>query len=166
MAFDSYMKIATIEGESTAKGHEKWVELTSYSHGISQHSGGSISAAGGLSGGRADHALFTITHKLDKSSPKLSLACSTGEHIKDISIDVCRATGEGKGTRFMNYALSDVIVSSIEIEGTTKGESDLPLETVRFSYGKIEWTYTEHDNTGKKKGEIKSGWDVSKGAKV
>lgn len=166
MAFDSYLKIATIEGEATAKGYEKCIELLSYSHGLSQHSGGSMSAAGGLSGGRVEHGAFTVTHLLDKASPKLALACSTGEHLKDITIDVCRATGEGKGTRYMQYVMSDVIVSSVRIAGTSKGADALPLEEVSFNYGKIEWTYTEYDQAGKKKGDLKTGWDVSKGTKV
>jgi len=166
MAFDAYLKIATIEGEATAKGFEKMIELHSYKHELSQHSGGSVSAAGGLSGGRVDHGLFTIEHLLDKSSPKLAVACCTGEHIKEITVDVCRATGEGKGTRFMQYKMSDVIVSAVSDAGTSKGDEALPMEEVKFGYGKIEWTYTEIGNDGKKKGDIKTGWDVGKGSKV
>ena len=47
MAFSAYLKIATIEGEAAAKGYEKTIECDSYSHILSQHSGGSMSAAGG-----------------------------------------------------------------------------------------------------------------------
>jgi type VI secretion system secreted protein Hcp len=166
MAFDAYLKIPTIDGEATAKGYEKWIELLSYTHVLSQHSGGSMSASGGLSGGRVDHGEFTITHALDKASPKLAQACCTGEHIKDITVDISRAAGEGKGTRFMEYKMSDVIVSSVSPSGSSKGSDPLPLEAVKFAYGKIEWTYTEVGNDGKKKGDIKTGWDVSKGSKV
>ncbi len=166
MAFNAYLKIPTIDGEATAKGYEKQIELLSYSHEVSQHSGGSMSASGGLSGGRVDHGNFTVTHLLDKSSPKLSAACCTGEHIKDITVSILRATGEGAGTKFMETKMSDVIVSKVKPAGSSKGTDPLPLEEVQFAYGKIEWTYSEVGQDGKKKGDIKTGWDVSKGAKV
>jgi type VI secretion system secreted protein Hcp len=166
MAFNSFLKIATIDGEATAKGYEKHIELASYSHSLSQHSGGSMSAAGGLSGGRVDHGNFTITKPLDSATPKLMQSCCTGEHIKDIAVDILRATGEGAGTRFMQYKMSDVIISSVTDTGTSKGDTALPQEEVQFAYGKIEWTYTAVGQDGKKKGDIKTGWDVAKATKV
>lgn len=166
MAFDCYLKIPTVDGEATHKGHEKWIELLSYNQGVSQHSGGSMSSAGGLSGGRANFQDFTIVHPLDKSSPKLNAACASGEHIKDITLEICRSTGDAKGTVFMKYVMSDVLVSSVKTGGSAKGAEPLPLEEVAFAFGKIEWTYTETDHAGKKKGDIKTGWDVSKNAKV
>jgi type VI secretion system secreted protein Hcp len=166
MAFNSYLKIATIEGEATAKGYEKHIELSSYGLTVSQHSGGSMSAAGGLSGGRVDLGSFSVTKPLDSASPKLAQSCCTGEHIKDITVDVLRATGEGAGTKFMQYKMSDVIVSSIAVAGSSTGGTALPQEEVQFSYGKIEWTYTQVGQDGKKKGDIKTGWNVSTGSKV
>ena len=93
-------------------------------------------------------------------------SCCTGEHIKDIAVDILRATGEGAGTRFMQYKMSDVIISSVTDTGTSKGDTALPQEEVQFAYGKIEWTYTAVGQDGKKKGDIKTGWDVAKATKV
>ena len=36
MAYDAFLKIATIDGESTDSKHEKWIEVLSYSWGASQ----------------------------------------------------------------------------------------------------------------------------------
>jgi type VI secretion system secreted protein Hcp len=61
----------------------------------------------------------------------------------------------------MEYKMSDVMVSSVRPGGASQGAENLPLEEVTFSYGKIEWTYTETDHkTGKPKGDIKSHWDL------
>jgi len=166
MAYHSYLKTQTIKGESTQKGYEDTIELYSFNHTLSQHSGGSMSAAGGLSGGRVDHGAFIITKPLDKSSPIFAQSCCTGEHIKEMTIDILRATGEGAGKRFMQYKLSDTIVASITAKGTTEGNQSLPVEEVQFAYGKIEWTYTQYGQDGKAKGDVKSGWNVSQGSKV
>ena len=162
MSFDAYLKIDTIDGEATAKGHEKWIQILAFNHSLAQSGGGSYSGAGGQSGGRCDHGAFSISKSLDKSSPKIALACCSGQHIKDITVHLCRATGDK--SQFMEYKMSDVIVRSVVPSGSQGAE--LPIEDVAFDYGKIEWTYTEYDHAGKKKGDIKTGWDVSKDTKV
>jgi type VI secretion system secreted protein Hcp len=157
MAFDAFLKIATIPGESTDGKHQDWIEILSYSHAVSQPSSGSVSSQGGRTAERCDHADFTITKKLDKATPKLSLACCNGEHIKEVTLNLCRAGGDKQ--KYMEYKMSDVIVRAISPSGVSQG--DLPLEQVSFAYGKIEWTYTETDHkTGAKKGDIKGHWDL------
>ncbi len=166
MAFDTYLKIPTIDGESTTKGYEKWIELREYSTGVSQHSGGSYSAAGGQSGGRVDHAEFIVKHTIDSATPKLFLSCCSGEHLANVTVEVLRSTGEGKGKRFMQYKMSDVIISAVTNLGASKGESPLPEEEIHFTYGKMEWDYTVIGQDGKAKGDVKTGWSVSTNAKV
>ena len=166
MAFDCYLKIPTIDGEATSEGFEKWIQCLSYSHGVNQHSGGSMSGAGGLSGGRAELQAFTFTHHLDKSSPKIALSCCTGEHLKDVVVKLRRSTGDGTPKVFMEFKMTEAIISSARVAGSSSGGEVLPLEEVSFSYGKIEWDYTEIDQAGKEKGHVKTGWDVAKNKKV
>ena len=159
MAFDCFMKIDDIPGESTDDKHSEWIELLSYSHGVSQSSSGSASSGGGRSAERCDHADFTVVKTLDKASPKITLACCKGDHIKEIKMELCRATGDKQ--KYMEYVLSDVIVSSVRPDGSAKGGESLPVEEVSFNYGKIEWIYTETDHkTGKPKGDVKSHWSL------
>jgi type VI secretion system secreted protein Hcp len=159
MAFDAFLKIATIPGESTDDKHADWIEILSYSHGVSQPISGSVSSGGSRSAERVDHQNFSIVKTLDKASPKLALACCNGEHINEVKVELCRAGGDK--TKYMEYKMSDVMVSSVRPGGASQGAENLPLEEVTFSYGKIEWTYTETDHkTGKPKGDIKSHWDL------
>jgi type VI secretion system secreted protein Hcp len=159
MGFDAFMKIATIPGESTDDKHKDWIELLSFSHGVSQPAAGSVSGTGGLGGGRTDHKDFTIVHHLDKASPKLHLACCKGEHVPDVTIELCKAGGDKN--KYMIYKMSDVMVRSVEPTGDAKGVHDLPLEQASFSYAKMEWTYTAYDNKGKPKGDVKANWDLA-----
>ncbi|MFQ5873637.1 MAG: Hcp family type VI secretion system effector [Dehalococcoidia bacterium] len=158
MAFDMFLKIGTIAGESTDEKHTEWIECLSYSHGVTQPTTVRSSAAG-IASERADHMDFTVVKTLDKASPKLNLKCSNGEQIGEVIVELARATGDKQ--KYMEYVMTDVIVSSVRPEGNAQGEGTVPLEEVSFNYGKIQWTYTETDpQTGQPKGDVKASWDL------
>lgn len=160
MAFDAFLKISTIPGESTDSAHAGQIEIISYSHGVSQRGGGPSSTAGGRAAERCDHAEFSVVKLIDKASPKLFLACCKGDHIPTITLDLCRAAADK--TRYMQYVLSDVIVASVRPSGASRGAEPLPLEEVSFNYGKIEYLYTETDHkTGQPKGDVRAHWDLT-----
>ena len=144
MAVDMFLKIEGIDGESSDDAHKKWIELLSFSHGVSQPVTGA-SGTGGRTGGRADFQDFTITKTIDASTPDLNLHCANGKHIPKIEVELCLAT-EDKHV-FMKYEMEDVIVSSISPGGTSDGGVK-PLETVSFAYGSIKWEYTPIDSAG------------------
>jgi len=161
MAFDCFIKIDSIPGESTDDKHKDWIEVLSYSWGVSQSGGGgSKSTAGARATGRSDHEDFQIVHSLDKASPKLFLACCNGQHIKEITMTLNRATGDKQ--KYMEYKLTDVLISSVKPGGSSQGSEALPLEEVRLNYGKIELVYTATDHkTGKAAGDVKANWDCT-----
>jgi len=160
MAFDAFLKISTIPGESTDDKHKDWIEVLSYHCGVSQPASGSASTGGGRSAERCNHSDFSVVKVLDKATAKLFLACCKGEHIKEVKLELCRAAGDKQ--KYMEYKLSDVIVSSVRPGGSAQGGETLPLEEVSFNFGKIEWGYTETDHkTGKPKGDVKANWDLT-----
>jgi len=157
-AYEMYVHVSGIEGESTDDAHQHWIDVLSYSHGVSRPSGGSLSSGASRSTERSEHEDFTITKALDKSSPKLALYCCDGSHIAEVTLEVCRSSGEKQ--EFMVYTMTDVIVSAVSVSGSVESGNARPVEEVSFNYGKIEWTYTEFDSTGKAKGTVESGWDL------
>jgi type VI secretion system secreted protein Hcp len=157
--FDAFLKIATIPGESTDDKHKDWIEILSYSFGVSQMGGGSRSTAGSGTGERVNHQDFNIVHTIDKASPKLFLSCCNGEHINEVTLALHRATGDKQ--KYMEYKMSDVIVTSVAPGGSSQGSESVPLEQVSFNYGKIELTYTATDHkTGKAAGDVKANWSL------
>lgn len=159
MAFDCFLKIETIPGESTDDKHKEWIEVLSYGFGVNQQSAGSRSTAGGAASGRADFSNFVVVHSLDKASPKLALACAKGEHITTVTLTINRAGGDKE--QFMEYKMQDVVITSVEVDGQAKGEEPLPTEEISFNYGKITWSYTETDHmTGKPKGKVSTAWSL------
>lgn len=154
---DAYLKIDGIPGESTASNFKDWIEVLSYSHGVSQPTAASASTAGGASVGRCEHADFTITKELDKASPILAQKSSEGAHIKEITLVLCRST-EGGQVQYMEYKLTNSIISSVTVGG---GGGGLPTETVSFNYGKIEWKYTTQKRTdGTGGGNTTGSWNL------
>ena len=160
MAFDAFLQIEGVPGESTDENHADWIEILSYNHGVSQPGSGSVSSGGARSAERSEHQDFSIVKALDKATPKLNLFCCNGTHVPEVKIELCRAVGDKQ--KYMEYKMSDVLVSSARPGGSSQGGENLPLEEITFNYGKMEWTYTETDHkTGAAKGDIVANWDLT-----
>ncbi len=148
MAFDCFLKVngCNVKGESTDDKHKEWIEILSFSWGVSQAGSGSASSGGSLSAERADFQDFSIVKALDNASPQLYLACAKGIHLDDVELELCRAGGDKE--KYMSYKMEDVLVSSTRPGGSAQGGEALPLEEVSFVYGKITWEYTYTDPHG------------------
>ena len=134
--------------------------MLNYNVSVTQASAGSRSSGGARTGGRADFSDMSITHAIDKATPKLKLACANGEHIGTVTLELCRATKDK--TPYMVYKMENVIVASVTTTGDAQAvDSPLPLEVLTFNYGKITWTYSETDKlTGSKKGDVETQWNL------
>lgn len=157
MPFDAFMKIKDIPGESTDDKHKEWLELESYSFGNTQQGSGNTSAVGGESGGRVNWQDFHFATVFSKASPKLVKACCDGQHIGEINVELCRATGEK--SKFIEYKFTECFITGVQTGGG-RGGGDRPVDQVSFRYGKVEVIYTEYGNDGKKKGDVKAHWDL------
>lgn len=165
MAFDAFLKIDGIPGESTDDKHKDWIEILSYGWGVSQPSSGAASTGGGASAERADFQDFTISKTIDKASPKLFLACADGTHIKEVKLELCRAGGDKM--KYMEYKLSDCMIGIAAPSGASGGGEALPTEEISFSYGKVEMTYTQQKRAdGSGGGNVAAGWDLEANKKL
>jgi type VI secretion system secreted protein Hcp len=155
--YKGYCKIEGIVGESTDDAHENWIEVLSYSHGITLPSSSHTGGGGGA--GKSAHEDFVIAKALDKASPKLVLACCNGEHIPEVVLELCHTGGERQ--KFMEYEMKDVVVASVRPCGNTNGEESRPVEEIAFRYGKIKFVYTIFDpQSGASAGYVQTHWDV------
>jgi len=165
MAFDAFLKIDGIAGESTDDRHKDWIELLSYNYSVSQRPSASASTSGGASAERASFTDFTVVKALDKASPKLFEACATGKHIPSVTVELCRAGGDK--LKYMEYKLSNVIISSNRPGGASHAGETLPLEEVAFNFGKIELVYTQQKRAdGSGGGQVAAGWNLETNKKV
>jgi type VI secretion system secreted protein Hcp len=161
MAFDAFINIDDIEGESTDDQHPGWIEVLDCSVGIKQKISKTASSAGGASAERAEFNDFSFTKELDAASPKIALACANGTHIDTITVQFCRA-GTQK-VKFMTYKLTNCIISEVSMAAA----GDFPSESVNINYGKIEWCYTQQNRAGgRPAGNVAAGWDLQRNCKM
>ncbi len=154
-AVDFFLKLEGIDGESQDSKHKNEIDVESWSWGESQ--AGSHSGGGGGGAGKVSMQDFHFVMKVNKSSPKLLLACATGEHIKKATL-VCRKAGKEQ-QEYLKITLSDLLVSSFQTGGS-EGSGVLPMDQISLNYTKIEYEYKEQKVDGTLGGAIKAGYDL------
>ncbi len=161
MAFDGFIKLDGIDGESTDDKHQGWIEICDCNMEILQTVSTTASSAGGAAAERANFSDLRFTKLLDKSSPQLALACAKGKHFDKVTIELCRAGSEK--TKFMEIKMDDCLISAIAMNAGV----DFPSETIHLNYGKIRWTYTQQNRRGgMAMGNISTGWNRRKNCAV
>lgn len=160
-ATDYFLKIEGIDGESTDERHADWIEVLSFSWGVSQPRARS---GMGAAGGRAAFQDFSVVKTLDKSSPTLMNACASGRHIKFLQLSLARTD---QPADYFTLKFEDCIVSSQKLNGTDEANefaevvsNSLPLEQVGFTYGKIEMAYRQTREDGTLDDAVHESWDL------
>lgn len=136
---DYFLKIPGVPGESTDEGHKDWINLLSYSWGMS-NSGGATGGGGGA--GKASFGDITFVKEVDKSTPLLLEACADGRNIRDVQFNVRKP---GAATDFYSVRLEGARCSVLQQEGD---QSTPPTEEVAFYYNKITFEYYPQDKKG------------------
>jgi type VI secretion system secreted protein Hcp len=160
-AVDYFLKVAGVQGESQDDKHRDEIDVLSWSWGETQS--GTTPAGGGGGAGKVQMQDFHFTATTSRASPKLMLACASGQHLAEAQL-TCRRAGKAQ-QEFLRVTLSEVLVSSFQTGGSAAGDV-LPLDQVSLAFGKIEIEYREQRANGTLGPPIRAGWDVKKNRKV
>jgi type VI secretion system secreted protein Hcp len=159
-AVDYFLKIEGIEGESTDAKHKGEIELASFSWGETNQA--PAAGRGGAGAGKVAMQDFHFVMRVNKASPKLMLACASGQHIKEAVLTARKA---GKAAlEFLVYKFNDLVVSSYQTAGSV--EEPYPHDQVSFKFGRIQVEYRQQDRAGRAAGSVQAGWDLRAGRKV
>src|SRR5262245_45875339 len=93
-AADYFLKIAGIEGESEDEKHKGEIEILSFSMAAN-----TIGTGGSGTGSGAGKVVYQDMHfvaQVSKASPSLLLACSTGQHFKEVVLTARKAGGDAQ----------------------------------------------------------------------
>jgi type VI secretion system secreted protein Hcp len=146
-AFDVFIKIGDIKGESTEKGHEGWIELQSMQWGVGR---GISSPAGGADREASAPSIseLTLSKTLDSSTPKLFLNAVGGSGvIPEVELHLVDTSNTGgPGTVFYTLKLYNVLVSGLSTSAAAG--SDRPQESISLNFTKIEMKYFIVDENG------------------
>lgn len=143
MAIDIFLKLDDVDGESQHKGHEKWIEVYSWSWGITNPARG-----------RTLVEDLRIVKRTDIASPFLLDGACAGEHFKKAVLVVSKAE-EGQ-EEFYKVTLEDVLITSYQTGGSSVGDA-VAAENLSMNFEKIQVEYLEQDpKTGKPQGWVAS----------
>ena len=169
MATDAYIKIDGIDGQSTDKGHNGWVDILAFNVGSLQ----SLTAGRAVeSSGRGELEPFTFVHIVDKATPKIQEATISGKNIKQAEFHVAQSVA-GAQTPVLEIKLEQVKIIhasmtlakadfNVDKVGANKF-SFLPgqmIEEVSLAAGKISWKVTPIKPDGTKDGAVETKWNV------
>ncbi len=153
---DYFLKIDGIPGESNDSQHKQEIEIESFSWGATQS--GTAAHGSGMGAGRVNMQDFHFVMHVNKSSPKLMLACAQGDHIKNALL-TCRKVGGKQPQEYLKIAFTDLMVSSYQTGGAG-GQSVVPIDQISLNYTKIEIEYHEQKPDGSLGGAIKAWYDM------
>ncbi len=159
MAERWFLKIDSIEGDSTDVDHENEIEVRSWTWGVQQSD---RSNGGGGGAGKATFDEFSFVSRISKASPALFLACASGSQIESATLTGLRGAGKGRNAEFLKVTMEDVLISSFSPDDL---EDDEALQSVSLTYGKFEMEFRP-SSTGAPQPSVTAGWDIKLNKKI
>jgi len=142
MSTNMYIKFEepAIEAASTAAGHEKELEVLSWSHGFNQPTSATRSTAGAGTVEQANHQNLSFTKYLDSATNALLKYCWSGKQIGKATLTCYRSSGaeDNKPVEYLKVIMEHVVISNYSVSG---GPGDIPVENVALDYGIIQYNY-------------------------
>jgi type VI secretion system secreted protein Hcp len=175
MAFEIFLKLDGIEGESATKGHEREIQVLSYDQSIDTalYREGS---GGGAGAGKSTFSGVRIRKLLDSASIPIALACASGLHIASAKIAFRRPSPP---LDFYVVTLEDVVIAHVGQCASADVQAPLMFETlakspsgaalleeVTLHFAKIRWEYRRVGPNGNALPPITGGWDVKANRKL
>jgi type VI secretion system secreted protein Hcp len=149
---DYFLKIDGIEGESTDDRHHNEIEIASYIWTINATSlkdcvkAPQVPVFSGIS----------FVKQLDKASPKLATAVTTGQHLPVAALTARRTGGDQQ--EYLKITLTDVTVTGYSMSAT---DATFPQDSFGLSFGKIRLDYFRQKPDGTLEPPISFCWDIT-----
>jgi type VI secretion system secreted protein Hcp len=140
MAVDYFLKLDGISGESVDDKHKDWIQVSSFSWGVTQVS--SVAGTGGSAAGKADLADFNALTFFDKSTTPLFKSICLGTHIKTGTLEAIKSGAAGKP--FLKIDFQELYVTSLQASAV----DEIPRVNLSFSYNQIKIEYSQQNEQG------------------
>jgi type VI secretion system secreted protein Hcp len=151
---DYFLQIDGIEGESTDAKHKGWIDVESWSWGETQSAIPHPGSGGGA--GKVTFQDLHFTARVSKASPKLFLACASGQHVKEARL-VARRAGKDQ-QEYLTWTFSDLLVSSYQTGGA-EAANEPPIDSVSLNLTKAKIEYKAQKADGSLDAPITAAWD-------
>jgi type VI secretion system secreted protein Hcp len=155
-AVDYFLKVGDIEGESTDRNHQGWIDLYSFSWALATTSGSVKGGGGGA--GKVVFSDFSWTQGLDSSVVPLFVAVASGTRYETATFDVVR-TGD-RSESFFQMILGGAAPTSLSLSG----DSEDILASASLGAEIITMRYRPQDERGRYGAWIDGTWDLRRNA--
>jgi type VI secretion system secreted protein Hcp len=142
MAVDFFLKLDGIKGEATDQNHKEEISILSWSWGASQTS--TVGGGSGSGAAKASLADLHIVKTYDAASVPLFKSLLAGTQIANGILTANKPGSADGGKPFLKVTLTDVFVTSVQ----SSGSSEVPTESVSFSYATIKVEYSKQNDQG------------------
>jgi type VI secretion system secreted protein Hcp len=149
---DYFLKIASVDGESTDLVHKAEIEVESFSWGETA----TAAVATGAAAGQVVPQDFNFVKKVDKSSPVLMIGCATGQHFKNAVLSGRKAGGSQQD--YLKITMEDVVITSYQVGGSAHSDV-LPIDQLSLNFARLEVSYKEQKPDGTFGPEVKAKYD-------
>jgi type VI secretion system secreted protein Hcp len=156
-ANDMFLKIDGINGESVDRAHDKWIDVYSFSWGLS-NAGSVIGGGGGT--GKASFSDLSWMQKVDASTVPIFIGVAKGTHYPKATLDITRDIGHGSPQTFFQMVFEDLSLTSLQLSGASGG--DVPLASASLMGSKLTMNYWPQKKDGSLDKVITGSWDLKK----
>jgi type VI secretion system secreted protein Hcp len=157
MAVDIFLKLDGIKGEAQDAKHPQWIDVLSWSWGMTQSGTTHMGPGGG--GGKVAVQDLQITKYVDAASPNLEKFCANGKHIANGELLV-RKAGENP-LEYLSIKMEEIIVTGVSMGG--HGTEDRFTEHVTLNFAQFHTTYKPQLDTGGADVAQFVKWHIAKG---
>ncbi len=155
MAGNLFLQIEGVTGECAEENHKGWIDVSSYSEGLS--SAGSAGFGGGAGIGSVSYQDFVVNCQLEKAVPNLMRGCAAHKSYSTVKLNATKMDGGGKSWTYLEITLTDVVVTSVHMSGS---ENVIPQVAITLNFAKIKTEYWEQTKQGGKGTSTMAEWDV------
>lgn len=150
-------------GESTAVGHEGWIELLSWNWGVTATTSPSVGPGGGFSGGagRPDPSALVWEHAFDAASTRLIGFAASGRHLRKAELHVTRGGGPGGRDAWLTVLMEDLVITSVVTSGSADGEVE---QAVGMEFRSVTFGYRRQRPDGSFDEPATVSWNIATGA--
>ena len=156
MSAEYFLRIDGIPGGSLDDKHHGEIEIESWGFVAEQTGAGHYGSGAGAGRLRVEDLRFTMP--INKASPELFLACSTGRHLPKVILSCREATGPGRRDH-LQWTFEDVLVSRYETGGGYNGEKLKDRVSLNFSRALV--TFIDIQPDGSAGGGTRAGYDIA-----
>lgn len=140
---EQFITFVGVEGESTQKGVEGWIEISNFS--LSSSTPGSTALGGGSGVGKPVMHGASFGTTAGKHTPLLNQKYFKGQHFDKVEVKYLKQTGDTEAKPYYHLIMEHVFITSM---GNSKGEGSLGFETITLTAETYEQEYFKQNPDG------------------